>query len=147
MGSVNGFLRNGPAFSAGYEFRIFRYVAPEFGVVVLLPNNATQYQTLTTFSREHLTLLSFGGRGVLPLSHDRLEVFAGLGGAYMNSSYYQWVGYYGTSRWLFQVQSGFRASLDRRRRFWLGPTVRYSRSNGSAGPVWVSLTADFGFRF
>src|ERR1017187_4759288 len=66
------------AFSASYEFRLFRYLAPEAGVVNLIPNS--QFGTFIT--RERVTLISAGVRGIAPLRRGRIELFAGAGGAH-----------------------------------------------------------------
>lgn len=137
---------SGPSFSATYEFRLFRYLAPEIGLLDLLPNQ-TQYSKYgTSVVRERVTLLSFGVRGVLPLARDRVELFAGPGGAHIwsNESY---VTGYNAPSWLFQIDGGIRFAIDGKRRFWVGPRCAFVRDGGRPTEEWVSFTGDFGFRF
>jgi hypothetical protein len=140
-------LPDSAAFSAAYEFRLFKYFAPEVGVVNLIPNIASYSgHGQTTFSRERVTLISFGGRGIAPLMGGRIELFAGAGGVHVSSSGALLIGY-GATSWLAQVDGGGRIAIDKRRHFWLGPTVRFSRNVSRPTQEWVSLTAGFGFRF
>jgi hypothetical protein len=135
-GSFTHGFSDSAAFSASYEFRLFRYLAPEAGVVNLIPNS--QFGTFIT--RERVTLISAGVRGIAPLRRGRIELFAGAGGAHGAVASL-------SSNWLFQVNGGGRVAIDRRHRFWIGPTVRFSRDGGRPTEEWVSLTGDFGFRF
>src|SRR5271165_21141 len=69
-------IANGAAFSASYEFRLFKYLAPEVDVVNLIPNVEYGSKFGIVTSRERVTLLSFGVRGIAPLSPGRIELFA-----------------------------------------------------------------------
>ena len=141
-------ISNGAAFSASYEFRLFKYLAPEVGVVNMLPNvnYFGEYERQTYMER--VTLLSMGVRGIVPLRQGRMELFGGVGAAHLWSSDIELtVLGYQSPRWLLQVNGGGRVAIDRRRRFWIGPTVRFSRDGGRPTEEWVSLTGDFGFRF
>ena len=137
---------NSAAFSGSYEFRLFHYLAPEIGVQNLIPNVLEDDKYGPLLGRERVSILSFGLRGIAPLRHGRIELFAGGGGAYLWSSDSDFNGDR-SSNWLFQVVGGGRAAIDHRHRFWIGPTVRFSRDAGRPTQEWVSLTADFGFRF
>jgi hypothetical protein len=136
------------AFSAGYEFRLFKYLAPEVGVVNMIPDIPQNYKGYVLPSlRERVTLLSFGAHGILPLRQGRIELLAGAGGVHaFTSNYYEFF-YFNAARTIWQINGGGRIALDKRRRFWVGPTVRYSRDGGRPTQEWVSLTGDFGFRF
>jgi hypothetical protein len=137
------------AFSASYEFRLFKYFAPEVGVVNLIPSYIMNFDPNAgppSPERLRVTLLSLGGRGIAPLNHGRLELFAGAAAVYVSSSNSA-LFYYYSPRWIGQVNGGGRIAIDKRRRFWIGPTVRFSRDGGRPSQEWVSLTGDFAFRF
>lgn len=154
----------GPSFSGTYEYRLWKYFGVEAGVNTILPArtgysqilsivpsgtafslnspNPTNYSVYPYHNRDVVTLLPFGFRGILPLSNDRLELFAGFGGAYAfnsaDSNYNALLG---------QASLGGRFSLDHRRHFWLGSTLRGYSNLGYGHQTWVSWTADFGVRF
>lgn len=146
-GYLTNQFANGPAFAVTYEFRLFRYFAPAVGVVNSLPTYTDREEYTTTVSRERVTLLSLGFRGVLPLGHGRVELFAGPGAAHVSSPVYELTEGYLSPSWLFEVDGGGRVAIGRGRRLWIGPTARFSRDIGRPTEEWVSLTADFGFRF
>jgi hypothetical protein len=82
-------------------------------------------------------------KGILPLANNRLELFAGVGGAYAWNS--EFSGRLNGS--LAQASLGGRLALDRGHRFWLGTTLRGSSNFGSGRQAWVPLTIDLGIRF
>ncbi len=158
----------GPLFSGHYEYRLWKYFALETGVDMLLPTTHTALlvpvissgQTLVSIGpgctacvivpvaeRTQVTILPFGAKGILPIVSGRVGLFLGAGGAHA------WHADYGQFRdsLLAQASLGGRLALDRKRRYWLGTSVRgYSTgySNyGSQRQTWLSWTADFGFRF
>src|ERR1700733_12691006 len=61
------YLPDSAAFSAAYEFRLFKYLAPEVSIVNLIPlvPQFSEYPPPPT--RERVTLVSIGARGILPL--------------------------------------------------------------------------------
>ena len=126
---------------------MFRYLAPAVGLADFLPNYTDYGKYTTTVSRERVTLLSLGFRGILPLAHGRVELFAGPSAAHLWSSAYELTEGYLSPRWLFEVDGGGRVAIDRHRHFWIGPTARFTRDIGRPTQEWVSLTGDFGFRF
>jgi hypothetical protein len=139
-------LSHGPAFSATYEFRLFRYLAPEIGLLDFLPNLTSSSPHGTSVVRERVTLLSFGVRGILPLARGKVELFAGPSAVHIWSDDYDLTGY-GAPSWLIQIDGGFRVAIDRKRHFWVGPRCAFARDGGRPTEEWVSLTGDFGFRF
>jgi hypothetical protein len=140
-------LPNSAAFSASYEFRLFKYFAPEVSVVNLIPATPNQDPHYSVPpDRVRVTLLSFGGRGIAPLKQGRIELFAGAAAVHITSSDPELLDY-GSASWLAQINGGGRIAIDKRRHFWIGPTVRFSRDGGRPTQEWVSLTGDFGFRF
>jgi hypothetical protein len=138
---------NSASLAAAYEFRLWRYVAPHLDLVNLLPNYANYGEFGVSHSRERVTLLSFGVRGVVPLARGRVELFAGPAAVHVWSSQFELTSGYHAPDWLFGIDGGGRIAIDRRHRFWIGPTVRYSRDGGRPTEEWVSLTGDLGVRF
>ncbi|HWF46128.1 MAG TPA: hypothetical protein VG168_03910 [Bryobacteraceae bacterium] len=74
-------LSGGPHFSGTYEYRTLKYMALDAGVgttVSSIPRSRNYYGT---YSRSETGY--FGFRGILPLSHGRVELFGGPSGAYL----------------------------------------------------------------
>jgi hypothetical protein len=139
-------IQDGAAFSGSYEFRLFKYFAPEVGVVNLIPLVQEGGKYPEPPVRQRVTLLSLAARGILPLKQGRIELFAGAAAVHVSSTIFELNGF-GSPTWLGQINGGGRFAIDRRRHFWIGPTVRFSRDGGRPTEEWVSLTGDFGFRF
>jgi hypothetical protein len=137
----------GPSFAAAYEFRLWKYVAPHLDLVNLLPNYANYSKFGISYSRERVTLLSFGVRGVVPVAQDRVELFAGPSAVHVWSSQFDLTSGFHAPGWLLGIDGGGRIAIDRKHRFWIGPTVRYARDGGRPTEQWVSLTGDLGVRF
>lgn len=158
--------KGGPAFTANYEYRFSKYLAVETGTDILLPSGQAFLQQASIPSgqnligyfpgsgcttgcvhvsgRSQVTLLTYGFKGILPLAADRVELFAGVGGAYgwnsrlggsLNSAY-------------GQASAGARVAMDRDHRFWLGTTLRGLTNFGPPGrQAWLPWTFDLGIRF
>ncbi len=157
------FEKGGPAFTGNYEFRLAKYLAVGGGTDILLPSgesfkqlavilpgqNLTSYRSgctgcvLVVSERSRVTLLTYGLKSILPLADNRVELFAGLGGAYAWNS--EFSGRVNAA--LAQASLGGRLALDRGHRFWLGTTLRGLTDFGSGRQAWVPLTFDFGIRF
>jgi hypothetical protein len=137
------------AFSASYEFRLFKYLAPEVGVVNMIPDVPETGGDGFPLppARARVTLLSFGAHGILPLKQGRIELLAGAGGVHVFTTNNDEFLFFNAPRTIWQINGGGRIALDKRRHFWVGPTVRFSRDGGRPTQEWVSLTGDFGFRF
>lgn len=146
-GYLTGSFSTNVSLGASYEFRLSRYLAPEVGVASLLPRALNNSEYGISSSRENVTLLSLGIRGILPLADGKAELFAGPGVARLFSSSYELTGSYQAPSFLFELATGARVAVDRRHRYWFGPTVRFARNGGRPTEEWVSLTADFGIRF
>lgn len=143
---TNGFS-NSAAFTGAYELRFWKYIAPHVDLVNLLPTYANYSKFGVSYSRERVTLLSFGVRGIVPLAGGRIELFAGPGVVHVWSSQSELTTGFQAPRWLLGIDGGARIAIDRKHRFWIGPTVRYSRDGGRPTEEWVSLTGDLGVRF
>ena len=154
----------GPAFKVNYEFRLAKYFAVEAGTEMLFPKTV-QYQPtyvilagtnlinyfngVTTvsaytpsFERRPVATVPFGIKGILPLAHGRLELFAGVGGAYgWNHNRY-------LNSWYGQTSLGGRFALDKGQQFWVGTSGRYANNfSNTSRQSWLSWTADFSVRF
>jgi len=158
---------NGPAFGATYEFRALKYLALDTGVTTMLPKT-WNYELLPVFippsvippnqvliglcsngcvaifqqDRSPVTLVPFGVKGILPLWSNRLELFAGGGGAYAFHA-----GGRGRDAMLVQGNLGGRTALDRAHRFWLGTSGHFYSNFGSGRQEWTTWSVDFGIRF
>jgi hypothetical protein len=153
----------GPAFTANYEYRLLKYLAAEVGTDILLPSGEALVPSAVILSGQNLnsyvpgcptcnvlvsgtsrvSLLSYGFKGILPLASGRVELFAGVGGAYGWNSRFD-----GSLNSAFaQASLGGRVALDRNQRFWLGTTLRGYDSFRSGHQAWVPLTFELGIRF
>jgi hypothetical protein len=121
---------NSVAVSASYEFRPFGYVAPEVGLANLIPKYTNYSEYGTSVSRERVTLLSLGVRGILPVAHGRVELFAGPSVVHIWSSETELSQSYQSPGWLFEIDGGGRIAIDHGHHFWIGPTVRFARDGG-----------------
>lgn len=151
---------SGPVFAGNYEYRIMKCLAVEGGFQSMLPLT-TSYEfssvpsgmsltstatcsngcTLVQSSRTMVNLTPFGAKLVLPLASDRVELFAGGGGAYAFHSD-------GTYRdaILAQGNVGGRFAMDKGHRFWLGTSGRFFSNPGHGRQEWLSWSADFEIR-
>ena len=153
--------KGGPTFTGNYEFRLSKYWAVEGGTDILLPSGQSFTQltsilagqnllpggattiVVASSERSRVTLLTYGFKGILPLVNDRLELFAGVGGAYAWNTEFG-----GQLNGAFaQASLGGRLAVDRGHRFWLGTTLRGFSNFGPGRQAWVPLTFDFGIRF
>ncbi|MGH9619011.1 MAG: hypothetical protein ACRD45_04750 [Bryobacteraceae bacterium] len=158
--------QGGPAFSGRYEYRLSKYLAVETGVDTLLPSSFTT-EILPVIHKGQIlydagphctscvmvpipetarvTLIPFGFKGILPVASDRMELFAGLGGAYAWNTDHN----FGVNRnaWLGQASLGIRIALDRSHRFWLGTALHGYSNFGNRKQVWVPWTINLGIRF
>lgn len=135
---------NAPTFSGNYEFRLLRHLSAEVGIENMLPKQVSFSPHGSYTTRERLTLLPFGLRGVAALAGQRVELFAGTGGARLWRT--EQGNSYNATTMFWQVNAGGRVALDHGRRFWVGTTIRFYRDLGRPTQQWLSLTGDFGFR-
>jgi hypothetical protein len=140
-------FHNGPSFSGEYEFGLHRFVAANIGVENFLLNFDTFSRFGTSTSRERVTLMPFGLRGIVPVAAGRVELFTGTGGAVLWSSEYNLAAGFEADKLLWHLNGGARIAIDRAKHFRVGPTVRLYRDLGRPTQQWVSVTADFSYRF
>src|SRR6185503_20018183 len=94
--------------------------------------------------RDNETIVPFGGRGILPLGSDRIELFGGGGGAYLHygesvqvpgsgdNSNFRCRTCRSRGGWGYYTNAGANVALERRRRFWIGVETRliHGKTNG-----------------
>jgi hypothetical protein len=118
--------------------------------------------------RDYQYLVPFGGRAILPLMDDRLQIFGGAGGAYMRyserirqpSDYFRIDCPYCTSRdgWGSYGQLGAAVFVDSARHFRVGFTTRVYRGHTDGEPLgevsrirtrdnWIHMFGEVGFSF
>jgi hypothetical protein len=108
--------------------------------------------TRPTSDRTRFTLPPFGAQATLSTLHDRAEIFTGFGGvnAWKPDNTLIQPNRRGTSfndAWLVQGVAGGRVAVDRNRRFWLGPAVRYLENFGEGKKHWNSFGGSATFQF
>lgn len=140
-------FHHGPSIAGEYEFGLHKYVAANIGVENFLLNFDYYGKFGSVTTRERVTLMPFGFRGLAPLAGGRAELFAGTGGAHLWSSEYGLVRYYASDRFLWQLNGGGRVAIDRAKHFRVGATVRFYRDLGRPTQEWVSATGDVSYRF
>ena len=162
-------LEGGPQFNGTYEYRVNKHFALEVGLdttvtratvftsstststgLYFLNPGVNQLTTVTTtnynfntsiFDGARISAFPFGFRYILPEKNGRLEWSAGLGGAYF-------LGPNNYNEWAVTPSVGVRVAVDKGRHFWLGSTARFLNDFGApAQGLWVTWTADLGFRF
>jgi hypothetical protein len=104
--------------------------------------------------RSRFSLPPFGFEATLPLEHDRIEVFTGVGGvnAWKPDNTIIKLGLEGRARsfndiWLLQGNAGARVAVDRNRHLWLGPVGRYVSNFGPGKKHWNTFGGSATFRF
>jgi hypothetical protein len=105
-----------------------------------------------TSDRTRYTLPPFGAQATLSTFHGRAELFTGFGGinAWRPDNTLILPNRRGTSfndAWLVQGVGGGRVAVDRNRRFWLGPAVRYLENFGEGKKHWNSFGGSATFQF
>jgi hypothetical protein len=108
--------------------------------------------TRPTSDRPRFTLPPFGAQATLSTLHDRAEIFTGFGGlnAWKPDNTLIQPNRRGTSfndAWLVQGVGGGQVAVDRNRRFWLGPAVRYLENFGEGKKHWNSFGGSATFQF
>jgi hypothetical protein len=139
-------FHNGPSIAGEYEFGLHRSVAANIGVENFFLNFDNITRNSLAVTRERITLMPFGIRGIAPLAGGRAELFAGAGGAYLWSSEYD-LRSYGGEGFLWQLNGGGRIAIDRAKHFRVGATMRFYRDLGRPTQEWFSVTGDVSYRF
>jgi hypothetical protein len=146
-GELTGSYHAGPSFAGEYELGLHRFLAATIGVENYFLNVDQCSRFGCPATRERFALMPFGLRGVLPLAGGRGELFAGTGGARLWTADSLFGGPFQRDTILWHLNAGLRFALDRGGHFRLGPTVRLNRDLGRPTQEWMSLTAEFSYRF
>lgn len=157
-----------------YFYRPVRFLAAEAGYETLFGAARVRDFLPTSFGnlriRDYQQFLPFGGRVILPLANDRLQIFGGGGGAYIRYSErlrqpFQDYGYrFDCPQCALRDGLGYYASagatvaLDRMQMFRVGGGVKVYRGAVSGDPLgavpggetrdrWVNIYGSFGVSF
>jgi hypothetical protein len=126
----------GPGLHAGYELRLWKYVAAEAGWTGSWLPGTSCSRFGCTHPRGEVGFLDYGLRGILPVAAGRVELSAGLGGGYI------WYGlddrYYNSS--LLQYSGRATVAVDHHKHFRVGFTIRTWRDLGRPTQQWLSTT-------
>jgi hypothetical protein len=168
------YLENSFAAGVGYHYRIIPYLAPEIGYDTFFGAAGVNDFYDSYFGslriRDYQQFFTFGGRAILPLATDRVQIYGGGGGAYLRYSerisqpfqnstirvdcpvcaMRDGFGYY--------ASAGASVALDRAQHFRIGGGVKVFRGTtggDSFGAVpgyktadrWVNYFGSFGFSF
>jgi hypothetical protein len=173
-GEAKPVLRN--AFGAGvtYHYRFLPWFAAEGGYKSLIGAAGVNDYVDTFFGplriRDFQHFLPFGGRVILPLANDRIQVYGGGGGAYLryseriqqpfnNSNFRVRCPYCGSRNGFgYYATSGANVAIDSQKHFRLGVSVdvfRGATSGDRIGAVpgietadrWLNIFASLGFSF
>ena len=143
-----------PALGLTYARRLFPHLELEAGVQTALSLGSEARGAHYDFiADDRFIWVPFGLKGVLPLHHDRVEVWASGGGTYEKyrvGNPADSVGFVSRDGWGGYASAGASIALDGRRHFWLGGSPRFFFANtnqGYAHDRWVILSAGLGFRW
>jgi hypothetical protein len=173
-GELKEFTSVSPGLGVGYGYRFLEYFQAEAGYELLF-GAARVRDFLPTFYgnlriRDYQHFLPYGGRVIVPIDGDRIQLFAGGGGIYMRYSERvrqpfaqqgltfdcdvcaarDGTGYYGLV--------GGNVALDRSQLFRVGVTARFVRGETSGEPIgsvparttedrWTNIFFTFGIQF
>jgi hypothetical protein len=171
VGNDTSYLNNAPMVSFGYGYRFMRYLQADAAFQMAFGAANNQNAEITDIGtipgHDHEFMIPLGGRVILPLPGDRVEVSAGGGAVYLHysetvpsSAYYSVTCYTCTSRggWGGYGLANVKYFLDDSHTFHIGVTVEAIRASLSGEPVgntpavttsdhWLNLTVQFGMSF
>ena len=144
-GDLEHLMSSAALIRVGYGYRFRRFFQADSGldaVVGAAGINISRPSLVGELRiRDFEYMACFGGRAILPLAEDRLELFAGGGGAYLRyneEAEIPGLNYYGSgvidvpcpgcasrSGWGYYGTAGFNVALEQRHRVWLGVEARY----------------------
>ena len=135
-----------------YGYRWRQYVALEAGIqTALQPGPEVRGAHYDFKPDDRYIWVPFGVRLIAPIAEDRVELSVGGGGLYQRysiSNSGSGFGFDPYNAWGGYGVASAAVALDRRRHFWVGGSPRFFIANGDFHrDRWVTLTAEFGFRF
>ncbi len=170
-GEINAYFKTKPAVTANYGYRFHRYFQADAGYDVIFGAADTRAFLETQFGslriRDYQHFVTFGGRGVVPLSKGRVLFSAGGGGVLMRyqesvqqpSSYVRFGCPQCTGRtgWGNYALASVRFST-RWQRIWFGVTTKVIRGRTEGDPFgglpstrtkdyWLNTFGEVGFAF
>jgi hypothetical protein len=126
----------GPGLHAGYQLRLWKYVAADAGWTGSWLPGTSCSRYGCTYPRGEVGFLDYGLRGIVPVDGGRVELSAGLGGGYI------WFGpdasYYNSA--LLQYSGRATVAIDHLKHFRVGFTVRTWRDLGRPTQQWLATT-------
>ncbi len=164
------------SFGAGfsYYYRPIPYLAAEVGYETLFGAARVRDFYQTSFGslriRDYQQFLPFGGRVILPLANDRVQIYGGGGGAYLRYSERIRQPFQGTGFRIdcavcalrdgvgYYAKAGVSVALDQAQHFRIGAGTSVFRGATGGDPIgaipgietadrWVNIFASFGFSF
>jgi hypothetical protein len=173
-GELRPFLDNSFGVGVSYHYRFIPFLAAEVGYETLFGAAGVRDYVDTYFGslriRDYQQFIPFGGRAILPLASERIQVYGGGGGVYLRyserlqqpfqGSYYRvacpscaardGIGYYAVA--------GVNVALDDARHFRVGAGAKVIRGSTGGDPIgdvpgypttdkWLSYFASFGVSF
>ncbi len=131
-GDLKQFMSPSTAIRFKYGYRITRNIQADFGFDMVIKAAGDYESSKGKLDVEFV--FPFGGRAILPLSSDRLELFAGAGGAWLQ--YNEARGDYcgdcvSRGGWGLYGTAGANLALEHLKRLWLGIEVQYAKGTTS----------------
>jgi hypothetical protein len=158
-GDLKQFMSPSAAIRFIYGYRIARNIQADFGFDMVI-KAARDYESSKGKSNIEF-VFPLGGRAILPLSSDRLELFAGAGGAWLR--YNEGRGNYcsdcvSRGGWGVYGTAGANVALEHKKHVWLGIEGRYTKGTTSGKMLgtgvafeskdcWLITTLNLIFRF
>jgi hypothetical protein len=168
------FMNTSPLLRAGFGYRPFRYLQADVGLDAIFHAAGVRGFQDTIIGRIKIrdieVLVPLGGRAILPLPGQRIELFGGGGAAYLHYGETVEVPGAGTDSgfrcqtcksrggWGSYATAGVNVAVEGSRRFWVGVEARlfHGKTNGDPlGAVppletqdtWINTAAVFTVRF
>ncbi len=171
-GELKPFLGPATTLQVGYGYRFQRYFQVDGGLETVFGAGDVRDFLETNFGplriRDYAFFIPMGGRAVLPLWNERIQIYGGGGGAYVRytellrqpSDFVRIACPPCSSRsgWGTYAQAGFNVALDRNRLFRLGVRARMYRATTDGDSIaglppvetrdrWSNVAAVFSFTF
>lgn len=172
-GELRNLFHNSFATNIGYLYRFSRYFGVETGFDLAFgAARIEDYYPTDIFGdlriRDYQFMVPFGGRAILPLANERLQISGGVGGAYL--AYTERIGQPSDyvridcpvcatrTGWGYYGSFGVSVGLDRRNTFRLGVNSRVVRGHTEGDPLgpvppnrtrdnWVNILGTFTVSF
>ena len=168
------FMTTSPFVRVGFGYRPYRFLQADVGLDAIFHAAGVRDFQDTIIGRLRIRdteiLVPLGGRGILPLASDRIELFGGGGAAYLHygesvevpgggsDSSFKCQTCRSRSGWGAYATAGLNVAVERSHRFWVGVESRifHGRTNGDPLGVvpplethdtWINTAGFFMVRF